>query len=84
MGSGGSVLKFVLVKGGELEPRTPEPLPPHLGMTTGRQHRSALKKGDGSFAPAHMLADGRLERSGRATKKVGRWWLDALCSDSLL
>jgi hypothetical protein len=32
--------------------------------------RSALKKTDGTFAPAHILADGRLERAGRATQKV--------------
>lgn len=32
---------------------------------------SALKKADGTFAPAYALADGRLERSGRATKQVG-------------
>ena len=31
---------------------------------------SALKKADGSFAPAYILADGRLERAGRATQKV--------------
>ncbi len=26
---------------------------------------SALKREDGSFAPAHLLSDGRLERTGR-------------------
>ncbi|KAI8473634.1 MAG: MoaB/Mog domain-containing protein, partial [Monoraphidium minutum] len=39
-----------------------------LGGVDNTLPNSALKKGDGSFAPAHMLADGRLERSGRATK----------------
>jgi hypothetical protein len=29
--------------------------------------RSALKRPDGSYAPAHTLPDGRLERSGRHT-----------------
>ena len=28
--------------------------------------RSSLQKEDGSFAPAHILADSRLERAGRA------------------
>jgi hypothetical protein len=42
----------------------PHPVPDYVC------HLSALKKADGSFAPAHMLADGRLERSGRATKNV--------------
>ncbi|GBF98909.1 FAD synthase [Raphidocelis subcapitata] len=39
-----------------------------LGGVHNTLPNSALKKGDGSFAPAHMLADGRLERAGRATK----------------
>ena len=31
-------------------------------------HRnSSLEKEDGSYAPAHVLADGRLERAGRVT-----------------
>lgn len=29
---------------------------------------SALQKEDGSFCPAHALADGRMERAGRAGK----------------
>jgi hypothetical protein len=32
---------------------------------------SALCKEDGSFAPAHMLADARLERAGRAAPPGG-------------
>eukprot|EP00877_Chromochloris_zofingiensis_P003920 jgi/Chrzof1/13529/Cz08g00340.t1 len=39
-----------------------------LGGTHNTLPNSALKKEDGSFAPAYMLADGRLERVGRATK----------------
>jgi len=35
---------------------------------------SALKKADGTFAPAYILADGRLERAGRATQKVQHTW----------
>lgn len=31
---------------------------------------SALKKEDGTFAPAHLLADSRLERAGRASKDL--------------
>ena len=48
--------------------------------TVSYPSRSALKKSDGSFAPAHLLADGRLERSGRATKNVsGRKRPRSLC-----
>jgi hypothetical protein len=41
---------------------------------------SALKKSDGTFAPAHILADGRLERAGRATKQVSALQLAALAA----
>eukprot|EP00878_Enallax_costatus_P028716 GHUV01031051.1.p1 GENE.GHUV01031051.1~~GHUV01031051.1.p1 ORF type:complete len:571 (+),score=152.40 GHUV01031051.1:434-2146(+) len=40
-----------------------------LGGVHNTLPNSALKKSDGTFAPAHALADGRLERSGRATKQ---------------
>lgn len=43
-----------------------------LGGVHNTLPNSALKRRDGTFAPAHMLADGRLERSGRATKQVWR------------
>lgn len=39
-----------------------------LGGVHNTLPNSALKRGDGTFAPAHALADGRLERAGRATK----------------
>lgn len=32
--------------------------------------RSLLRKEDGSFAPAYMLADSRMERAGRTTKNA--------------
>ena len=41
----------------------------NAGMTSSKHERvgcSALCKEDGSFAPAHMLADPRLERAGRS------------------
>ncbi|KAK9831385.1 hypothetical protein WJX81_008521 [Elliptochloris bilobata] len=37
-----------------------------IGSVTNTRPNSALCKEDGSFAPAHMLADARLERAGRA------------------
>lgn len=39
-----------------------------LGGVHNTLPNAALKRADGSFAPAHALADGRLERAGRATK----------------
>ena len=43
-------------------PHTPEPSRAPCRL------RSALQKEDGSFCPAHALADGRMERAGRAGK----------------
>lgn len=40
-----------------------------LGGVHNTLPNSALKKADGTFAPAYILADGRLERAGRATQK---------------
>ena len=37
-------------------------------LVTVTMRRSLLSKEDGSFAPAYMLADGRMERAGRACK----------------
>lgn len=39
-----------------------------LGGTQNTVQNSALQRPDGSYAPAHMLSDGRLERAGRASK----------------
>eukprot|EP00775_Hariotina_reticulata_P011537 gene11537-11680_t len=41
-----------------------------LGGVHNTLPNSALLKSDGKFAPAYILADGRLERAGRATKQA--------------
>lgn len=38
---------------------------PHLSCYCSCCDCSALRREDGTYAPAHMLADGRLERAGR-------------------
>lgn len=39
-----------------------------IGGTDNTSPNSALQKEDGTFCPAHALADGRMERAGRAAK----------------
>lgn len=36
-----------------------------LHFKIGPVHCSSLQKGDGTYAPAYMLADNRMERKGR-------------------
>ncbi len=44
------------------------PLQPSLPAVHNTVPNSALRLEDGSFAPAHMLPDARLERAGRQSK----------------
>ncbi|KAK9813658.1 hypothetical protein WJX73_002147 [Symbiochloris irregularis] len=41
-----------------------------VGSITNTFPNSALKKEDGTFAAAHLLADSRLERAGRASRDI--------------
>ena len=39
-----------------------------LGFSSNTEPNAALRREDGSYAPAHLLPDARLERAGRACK----------------